>query len=83
VSPNILAKFPDPDDPRIRKNVFNSTVKLAGMPLKNEVFPWPLWYCVSQPLPYLELGGSMDDISVCLADYSSGHAFPIDIIDNV
>jgi serine/threonine-protein kinase SRPK3 len=76
-STNILAKFPNPDDPRIRKHVFAHDVEVWGLPLEHKDFSWPLWYCQSEPLPFFELGGSMDDISVCLADYSSGNAFPI------
>lgn len=37
--------------------------------------PLPLVFSCSEPLPYFDLGGSLEDISVRLVDYSEGNTY--------
>jgi serine/threonine-protein kinase SRPK3 len=47
---------------------------IYGPPLTLESLAVPLVFSHSQPLPYFDLGGSLEDISVRVVDYSEATA---------
>ncbi|KAJ3563528.1 hypothetical protein NP233_g8883 [Leucocoprinus birnbaumii] len=75
-SDNILTVIPDPVHSRIEKYVLENQPSVYGPPLKLESQEEPLFFSSSEPLPYFDLGGTLEDISVRLVDY--GQAMPVD-----
>jgi len=75
-SRNIMLRLPDPIDSHIEKYIESNEVVIRGPFLEHETLPLPIAFCATQPLPYFEMGGSLDDLSICLADY--GEATPIE-----
>ncbi|KAF9783967.1 kinase-like domain-containing protein [Thelephora terrestris] len=71
-SENILVTIPDTT--RIDEFIKSNSVYIYGPPLPMESLPAPLVFSRSQPLPYLDLGGSLEDISVRVVDYSEATA---------
>lgn len=73
-SENILARIPHPPSQRIEEYIKSNPPSIYGPPLNLKSLPLPLIFSRSQPLPYFELGGSLENLSVCLMDYSEGIA---------
>ncbi|KXN83472.1 Serine/threonine-protein kinase SRPK [Leucoagaricus sp. SymC.cos] len=68
---NILTSPPEPVASRIVEYVGlkgNHSI-ICGLPLELKSQELPLVFAISQPLPYLDLGGSLEDISVRIIDY--------------
>ncbi|KAJ3569389.1 hypothetical protein NP233_g5080 [Leucocoprinus birnbaumii] len=75
-SDNILASIPEPKHSRIENYVLSHSYRVYGPPLKLKSEEMPIIFTCSQPLPYFDLGGSLEEISVRLMDFS--HATPVD-----
>lgn len=50
----------------------NSSVELYGYPIELEGYKHTVVRCLSQPLPNFGVDESLENISICLADYSEG-----------
>lgn len=57
---------------QIEKIVLENPSVVYGPPLQLKSAELPVFFSRSQPLPYFELGGTLEDISVRLVDYSEG-----------
>ncbi|KXN85126.1 Serine/threonine-protein kinase SRPK [Leucoagaricus sp. SymC.cos] len=66
---NILASILPPANSRIEKYVLENDPTIYGPPLHLKSSDLPLVFSRSQPLPYFELGGTLENISVRLVDY--------------
>jgi hypothetical protein len=69
---NILASIAPPEQTRIADFVTEKSATVYGPPLELKSSNLPLFFSCSEPLPYFELGGTLEDISVRLVDYSEG-----------
>jgi hypothetical protein len=69
---NILANIPSPAASTIQNYIRDRTPTIYGPPVKLKKFPIPLVFARSEYLPFTKLGGVLEDISVCLADYGEG-----------
>ncbi|KAF7761326.1 hypothetical protein Agabi119p4_10735 [Agaricus bisporus var. burnettii] len=67
---NVLASIAPPVHSKIEKFVLENPPSVYGPPLHLKSSELPLFFSRSQPLPYFELGGTLEDISVRLVDYS-------------
>jgi serine/threonine-protein kinase SRPK3 len=74
-SENILVTIPEPTTSRIDEFIKSNPAQIYGPPLPLESLTLPLVFSCSQPLPYFDLGGSLEDISVRVVDYSEGNAY--------
>ncbi|KXN80718.1 Protein kinase dsk1, partial [Leucoagaricus sp. SymC.cos] len=71
---NILASILPPANSQIEKYVLENDPTIYGSPLLLKSPDLPLVFSRSQPPPYFELGGMLENISVRLVDY--GQATP-------
>ncbi|KAM6497257.1 Protein kinase-like domain containing protein [Amanita muscaria] len=69
-SDNILVEIPQPAASRIDQYIQSNPPSVYGPSLNLKSSTLPLVFSHSQPLPYYDLGGSLEDISVRLMDYS-------------
>jgi serine/threonine-protein kinase SRPK3 len=69
---NVLVTIPQPETLRIDKYIQSNPASIYGPPLNLESSPLPLAFSCSEPLPYFDLGGSIEDISIRLVDYGEG-----------
>ena len=77
-SENILVSIPQPAFSRIEEYIKANPPSIYGPPLNLKSLPLPLVFSRSQPLPYLSLNGSIEDISIRLVDYGEGeHILPV------
>ncbi|EKM77126.1 hypothetical protein AGABI1DRAFT_122191 [Agaricus bisporus var. burnettii JB137-S8] len=67
---NVLASIVPPVHSKIEKFILENPPSVYGPPLHLKSSELPLFFSRSQPLPYFELSGTLEDISVCLVDYS-------------
>jgi hypothetical protein len=72
---NILVAIPQPETSRIDQYIESNVASIYGPPLNLKSLPLPLVFSCSEPLPYFDLGGSIEDVSVRLADYGEGEYF--------
>ncbi|KAF5358128.1 hypothetical protein D9756_001162 [Leucocoprinus leucothites] len=70
-SENILVEIPEPAVPRIDQYIQSNPPSVYGPPLNLESLSLPLVFSCSEPLPYCDLGGSLENISVRLVDYTT------------
>ncbi|KIL69157.1 hypothetical protein M378DRAFT_184402 [Amanita muscaria Koide BX008] len=69
-SDNILVEIPQPAASRIDQYIQSNPPSVYGPSLNLKSSTLPLVFSHSQPLPYYDLGGSLEDISVRLMDCS-------------
>jgi len=69
-SENILVTIPPPEASRIDEYIKSNPARIYGPPLPLKSLAVPLVFSYSDPLPYFDLGGSLEDISARLVDYS-------------
>ncbi|KAF9785473.1 kinase-like domain-containing protein [Thelephora terrestris] len=69
-SENILVTIPPPETSRIDEYIKSHPAEIYGPPLPLKSLALPLVFSRSTPLPYLDLGGSLEDISLRVVDYS-------------
>ncbi|KDR79389.1 hypothetical protein GALMADRAFT_62926 [Galerina marginata CBS 339.88] len=69
-SENILVDIPQPTAPRIDEYIQSNPASIYGLPLNLKSLSLPLVFSRSQALPYFDLGGTLENISVRLVDYS-------------
>ena len=67
-----MVKVPNPVDSNIEEYTKANDAAVWGPLIEHETLPLPVAFCESEPLHYLGMGGSLDDISICLADYGEG-----------
>ncbi|XP_006463037.1 hypothetical protein AGABI2DRAFT_119847 [Agaricus bisporus var. bisporus H97] len=67
---NVLVSIAPPVHSQIEKFVLENPSVVYGPPLQLKSAELPVFFSRSQPLPYFELGGKLEDISVRLVDYS-------------
>ncbi|XP_006455847.1 hypothetical protein AGABI2DRAFT_121767 [Agaricus bisporus var. bisporus H97] len=75
----IFAAIPEPADSRIQeyREANPSAYTMYGPPLHLQSLPQPVVFSISEPLPYLGLGGSLEDITVKLSGFSRSMSISI------
>jgi len=80
-SSNIMARIPASVNLQTNPYLANNPAKFHGPPLVHRSLIRPVYFCASQPISYLDLGGSLEDINICLIDF--GKSTPIGSPDRV